>query len=118
MIDHGTSTEEEFEVVKFIENNAPFYMLLGKTWIENDQTRRKEEEALEQKKQDLRDFMANRIAHLLKEQENQSKLLWTRNMDVKVERTQEELKHLSVQESRAPTLDREEVFPLNLMKDH
>jgi hypothetical protein len=31
---HGTSTEEEFEVVKFIENNAPFSMLLGKPWIE------------------------------------------------------------------------------------
>ena len=27
---HGTSIEEEFEVVKFIENNAPFAMLLGK----------------------------------------------------------------------------------------
>jgi hypothetical protein len=31
---HGTSTEEYFEVAKFIENNAPFTMLLGKTWIE------------------------------------------------------------------------------------
>jgi hypothetical protein len=28
---HGTSTEEEFEVIKIIENNAPFVMLLGKT---------------------------------------------------------------------------------------
>jgi hypothetical protein len=28
---HGTSTEEYFEVVKFIENNTPFSMLLGKT---------------------------------------------------------------------------------------
>jgi hypothetical protein len=27
---NGTSTEEEFEVVKFIENNVPFDMLLGK----------------------------------------------------------------------------------------
>jgi hypothetical protein len=42
MSDHGTSTEEEFEVVKFIENNAPFSMLLGKPWIEKDQARRKE----------------------------------------------------------------------------
>jgi hypothetical protein len=25
---HGTSTEEEFEIVKFIENNTPFVMLL------------------------------------------------------------------------------------------
>jgi hypothetical protein len=39
---HGASIEEDFEVVKFIENNAPFTMLLGKTWIEKDQTRRKE----------------------------------------------------------------------------
>ena len=38
---HGTSTEEYFEVVKFIENNALFTMLLGKTWIDKDQTRRK-----------------------------------------------------------------------------
>jgi hypothetical protein len=34
---HGTSTEEEFEVIKFVENNAPFAILLGKTWIEKDQ---------------------------------------------------------------------------------
>jgi hypothetical protein len=73
---HGTSTEEEFEVIKFIENNAPFAMLLGKTWIEKDQIRRKqEEEALEQKKQELKDFMTRRITHLIEEQENKSKLL-------------------------------------------
>jgi hypothetical protein len=47
---HGASTEENFEVVRFIENNTPFTMLLGKTWIEKDQSRRKEEEALEHKK--------------------------------------------------------------------
>jgi hypothetical protein len=34
MSTHGTSTKEDFEVVKFIENNAPFSMLLGKPWIE------------------------------------------------------------------------------------
>jgi len=28
---NGTSVEEEFEVIKFIENNAPFSALLGKT---------------------------------------------------------------------------------------
>jgi hypothetical protein len=33
---HGTSTDEEFEVVKFIENSAPFAMLLGKLWIERN----------------------------------------------------------------------------------
>jgi hypothetical protein len=62
--------------------------------------------------------MANRITHLLEEQENQSKLLRTRNLDVKFERTQEDLKHLSVQESRAPTPDREEVLALNPTKYH
>jgi hypothetical protein len=41
---HGTSIEEEFEIVKFIENNTPFSILLGKTWIEKDQIRRKQEE--------------------------------------------------------------------------
>ena len=49
---HGTSTEEDFEVVKFIESSAPFAMLLGKTWIEKDHIRRKEEESLEQKNQE------------------------------------------------------------------
>jgi hypothetical protein len=43
----GTSTEEYFEVVKFIEKNTPFAMLLGKTYIKKDRDRRKEEEALE-----------------------------------------------------------------------
>jgi hypothetical protein len=47
MSTHGTSTEEDFEVVKFIENNNPFAMLLGKPWIEKDQARRKEEKVLE-----------------------------------------------------------------------
>jgi hypothetical protein len=26
---NGTSTEEDFEIIKFIEDNAPFTMLLG-----------------------------------------------------------------------------------------
>jgi hypothetical protein len=51
MIAHETSTEEEFEVFKFVENNVPFPLLLGRTWIEKDQTRRKaEEEAIHNKK--------------------------------------------------------------------
>jgi hypothetical protein len=41
---HGTSIEEEFETVKFVENSAPFSILLGKTWVEKDQIRRKQEE--------------------------------------------------------------------------
>jgi hypothetical protein len=44
IIIHGTSTKEEFEVIKFFENNTPFPLLLGKTWIEKDQIRRKEKE--------------------------------------------------------------------------
>jgi len=40
----GTSTKEEFEVIKFVEKNTPFPLLLGKTWIEKDQIRRKLEE--------------------------------------------------------------------------
>jgi hypothetical protein len=34
---HGTSTEKEFDVVKFVENNTPFAIFLGKTWVEKDQ---------------------------------------------------------------------------------
>jgi hypothetical protein len=86
---HGTSIEEEFEIIKFFENNAPFAIFLGKTWIEKDQIRKKQEkEDLEQKKKELRDFMARRITHLLEEQEDHLKLLRTRDLEVKVERTQ------------------------------
>jgi hypothetical protein len=74
MISHETSTEEELEVIKFVENNAPFPLLLGKTWIEKDQIRRKtEEEATEKKKKELRDFIAIRIDRLIEEQEYESK---------------------------------------------
>jgi hypothetical protein len=38
-------------------------------------------------------------------------------MDVEVEKTQEDWKHSYVQESREPTPEREEVLPLNPMKD-
>jgi hypothetical protein len=62
MISHETSTEEEFEVITFIENSAPFPLFLGKTWIEKDKIRRKlEEEATEHKNQELRDIIARRI---------------------------------------------------------
>jgi hypothetical protein len=33
---HETLIEEDFEIVKFIKNNAPFAILLGKPWIEKD----------------------------------------------------------------------------------
>jgi hypothetical protein len=77
---------------------------------------KQEEEDLEQKNQELRDFMARRIMHLLEEQQDHSKLLRTRDLDVEVERTQEDLKHLFIQESREPTPEREEVLPSNPMK--
>jgi hypothetical protein len=68
VIIHGTSNEEEFEVIKFVENNAPFPLFLGKTWIEKDQIRRKAEEAAkEKKKQELRDFIARKIDRLIEE---------------------------------------------------
>jgi hypothetical protein len=41
---HETLIEEEFEIVKFVEKNAPFAILLGKTWIDKDQIQRKQEE--------------------------------------------------------------------------
>jgi hypothetical protein len=65
---NGTSTEEDFEIIKFIEDNTPFTMLLGKPWIDRDQARRKEEEAvLEQQNQELKEFMSKRITHLIAE---------------------------------------------------
>jgi hypothetical protein len=109
---HGTSTNEDFEVVKFIENNAPFFMLLGKPWIERDQNIRKEEESLEKKKQELKYFMNRRIAHLIEEKEKISKLFNTRDLDGEVARTQEYL-----QKTEVPIPDREEVLLLNLRKE-
>jgi hypothetical protein len=117
---HGASTKEEFKVIKFVENNAPFALLLGKTCIERDKIQRKEEEvAIEQKKQELRDFMARKTARLIQEQEDKLKQLRDRDLAVEVERKQEILKNLSMQESRAPTLEtiREEVLSSNLVKD-
>jgi hypothetical protein len=69
MTANETSTEENFEIIKFIEDNTPFTMLLGKPWIDRDRARQKEEEEfLDQKKQELKDFMTRRIAHLIEEQ--------------------------------------------------
>jgi hypothetical protein len=66
-------------------------MLLGKPWIEGDQARRKEEEVLEQKKKELKDFMTRRITHLIEEKENRVKLFKMRDLDFKVGRTLEYL---------------------------
>jgi hypothetical protein len=61
--------------------------------------------------------MTKRIAHLLKEQEDQSKLLRTSYLDVEDERTQEDIQYMFVQKSRALTSDREEVLLSNRMKE-
>jgi hypothetical protein len=109
---HGTLTEEEFEAFEFIENSTPFAMLLGKPWIEGDQTRRKEEEILEKKKQELKYFMTRRIAHLIGEQENRAKLFQTRYLDVKVGRTLED-----PQKTEVPIPGTDEVLPLISRKE-
>jgi hypothetical protein len=63
--------------------------------------------------------MARRIARLIEEHEDKLKQLRARDLAVEVERTQEDLKNLSMQKSRAPTPEiiREEVLSLNLVKD-
>jgi hypothetical protein len=121
VIIHGTSIEEEFEVIKFVENNTPFPLLLGKTWIEKYQIRRKaEEEATEKKKQDLRDFIARKIDGLIEEREVESKQQKARELVVKVERTQEGLKDLSMQEESISTQEvvREGILILNPLRAH
>jgi hypothetical protein len=108
MTTHGTSTEEYFEIVKFVESSAPFPVFLGKTGIVKDQSRKQEEADLEQKKQELKDFMARRIVHLIKEWEDNAKLFRYPDLNVGAEQVQE-------QESRVPTpeLMKEETPILN-----
>jgi hypothetical protein len=110
---NGTSTEEYFEIIQFIEDRAPFTMLIGKPWIERDQARqKKEEEVLEHKKQELKDFMTRRIACLIEEQENKSKIFNTRNLDVEAARTLEDS-----QETEVPILNKEEVLSQNAREE-
>jgi hypothetical protein len=86
IIVHGTLIEEEFEVIKFVENIAPFPLLLGKTWIEKDHIKRKEEEeATEKKKQELRDFIARKIDRLIEEREDKLKQQRARELAFEVE---------------------------------
>jgi hypothetical protein len=109
---NGTSTEEYFEIINFFENDSPFTMLLGKPWIERDHARRKEEvEVLEQKKQDLKEFITRKITHLVEEHNNRSKPFNTSNPDVEVARTLEEPLKIEV-----TILDKEEGSPANLRK--
>jgi hypothetical protein len=109
MTSNGTSTEEDFEIIKFIKDSAPFTMLLGKPWIDRDRARRKEEEeVLEYKKQELKDFMTRRISHLIEKQQNRSRLFNTRYLDVKFARTLEDPQNIEV-----PIPDKEEVLSKN-----
>jgi hypothetical protein len=103
----GTSTEEEFKFVKFIKDIAPFTMFPRKPWIERDRARREEKEVLEQKKQELKDFMTRKITHLIEEQENQAKLFKTKDWNVKAGRTLEDLQNIAV-----PILDTDKILPL------
>jgi hypothetical protein len=36
---NGTSTKEDFEIIKFVEDSTLFTMLIGKPWIDRDQAR-------------------------------------------------------------------------------
>jgi hypothetical protein len=113
MSTHGAAIEKEFEVIKFIEDHAPFPSLLGNIWIEKDHIWRKEEkEYLEQKKQELMEFMTRRITYLMEEQEKRSKILNTRDLDVEAIRALEE-----PQNTEIPNQYDEEVLPLDLMKE-
>jgi hypothetical protein len=69
-------------------------------------------EALEQKKQELMEFMTRRIAYLMEEQENRSKLLNTRDLDVEAIRELEE-----PQKTEIPNAYDEGVLPLDLKKE-
>jgi hypothetical protein len=82
--------------------------LLGKTWIEKDQIKRKVEEGdTEKKKKELRDFIARKIDRLIDEQEDNSKKQnkvtaqeghKERGLFINVERMEEVLKDLYIQE--------------------
>ena len=85
---NGDSIEEDFEIIKFVEDRAPFTMLIGKPWIDREQAIRKEEEEfLEQKKQELKDFMTRRVVHLIEEKKSRSKIFNTSNLDIEAKRT-------------------------------
>jgi hypothetical protein len=110
---NGNSTEEDFEIIKYVEDNTPFTMLIGKPWIDREQAKRKEEEkVLEQKKQELKDFMTRRIVHLIEEQKRRSQIFNIRNSDVESKRTLEDLQKIEL-----PIFDTEEVLSRNPRKD-
>jgi hypothetical protein len=110
---NGTSTEEDFEIIKFIEDSAPFTMLIGKPWIDREQARQKqEEEVLEQKKQELKDFMTRIIVHLIEEHKSRSQIFNNRNSNVEAKRTLEDPQKIEL-----PIFDTEEVLSRNHRKE-
>jgi hypothetical protein len=110
---NGTSTEEDFEIIKFVEDTTPFTMLIGKPWIDREQARRREEEkALEQKKQELKDFMTRRIMHLIEEQKRRSQIFNISTSGVEAKRTIEDLQKIEL-----PIFDTEKVLSRNHKKD-
>jgi hypothetical protein len=110
---NGTSTKEDFEIIKFVEDSTPFTMLIGKPLIDREQARRKEEEkVLEQKKQELKNFMTRRIAHLIEEQKRRSQIFNISNSNVEAKRTLEDPHKIEL-----PFFDIEEVLSRNPRKD-
>jgi hypothetical protein len=67
---------------------------------------------LEKKKQDLKYFMTKRIAQLIEEEENRSKLFDTSDRDVNAVGTSKDS-----QKTEVPILDKEKVLPLNPRKE-
>jgi hypothetical protein len=67
---------------------------------------------LEQKKQELKDFMTRRIVHLIEEQKNRSQIFNISNSDVEAKRTIEDPQKIEL-----PIFDTEEVLSRNPRKD-
>jgi hypothetical protein len=103
---NGTSMEEDFEIIKFVEDSAPFTMLIGKPWINREQARQREEgKVLEQKKKELKDFMTKRIVHLIEEQKSRLQIFNISAPNVEAKRTLEDPQKIEL-----PIFDTEEVL--------
>jgi hypothetical protein len=88
-------------------------MLIGKPWIDREKSRHKEEEeVLEQKKQELKDFKTRRIVHFIEEQKRKSQIFNTINSDVKDKITLEDTQKIELS-----IFDTEEVLPRNPRKE-
>jgi hypothetical protein len=109
---NGTSTKEDFEIIKFVEDNARFTMLIGKPYIDREWARQREEaKVLEQKKQELKDFMTRRIAHLMQKQKSRSQIFNISTSDGEAGRTLEDSQKIEL-----PIVDTEDVLSRNPRK--